>query len=249
MARPRILFSFHAEGHAFSGEFFRPVRQQVEALASTSLPTIGGHSHNRVGNFHIPRIVKFSAAHTHVSGSMQDAKTAATHATTTIEDLNILDFITADRIVARLTAEHRIDDPEGHIMAVGTTFDNLKIGGFPVKVFLRHDLFLNCKKYDDFAKQVASDKDSGKISATAHGVTLCSLVDKIETDLPGVEKKGHVLTVPHFGKISLAEVLAEHGARTLTMMRLDLGSPEEGIATVAEARTNGRTGPPVPGGG
>lgn len=242
--RPRVLFTFHAEGHAFSGDFFRPVRQQVEALAATSLPTIGGHAHTRVHDFHIPRLVKFAAAHTHVSGSMQDERTAVTHATATIERLNILDFITADRIVARLTSEHTLGNPEGHIIAVGSAFDNLKIAGFPVKVILRHELFLGCRTYSELTNQVASDRNSGKICATTGGVTLCSLVERIETDLPGVDKRKHVLTIPHFGHIALAEVLAEQGTRTLTMIRLDLGSPDDGTATVSETRINGQPLPP-----
>ncbi len=236
-------FFFHAEGHAFSGQFHRPVCVPIEALASISLPTIGGHAHTRVDNFHIPRLANFKSAHTHVSGSQIGEDTYTTQVTTVIEGLRILDFLTADRIVARLTSERKRRDKEGHILALGSTFENLRIGGYEVKVILRHDLFLQCKTYADLAKEVASDKKSGKIAATSGGATVCSLVEKIETDFPGLDKTKHVLEIPHFGVISLAEIFAEPSRRVLTMLGLKLGSPDGADLVAAQAATNGQTWP------
>jgi len=68
--------------------------------------------------------------------------------------------------------------------------------------------------------------------------------DKIETDLPGVDSRRHVFRVENFGTISLAEVFAEPGTRTLTMMHLQLGSPHVADLTAAETRTNGQPPPP-----
>jgi hypothetical protein len=42
----------------------------------------------------------------------------------------------------------------------------------------------------------------------------------------------------------LAEIFAEPGTRTLTMMRLELGSPHVADLTTAEARINGQPPPP-----
>jgi hypothetical protein len=176
-----------------------------------------------------------------------DEDTVVTAATATIEGLNILDFITADRIVARLTSEGKRGKKEAHIIALGSEFDNLRIGGHAVKITLRHDLFLKCPVFEDLRKLIASDKKSGKIAATEEGVALCSLVDEIETDLPGVEKRGHILRVPHFGEIALGEVFAVPGTRTLTMLRLKLGSPDAGTATAAEVLSEGQPMPPVGG--
>jgi hypothetical protein len=249
--RPRPSFNFHAEGHAFSAEVRRPVAQHIEALAATSLPTIGGHGHSRLEDFRVPRLISFKAAHTHVSGSFAEEKLATTHATTTVEGYNLLDFVTADRITARLTSEHKLDEVEGHIIALGSTFDNLQIGGYPVKVVLRHDLLLKCKTHAELVKEVASDKENGKIAATKGGLSLCSLVEEIITDFPGLsaaDKKQHILHIPHFGTIALAEILSEQGTKTLTMLRFELGCPDELTGTTAQARTNGQTPPPVPGG-
>jgi len=241
----RIPFHFHAEGHAFSGEFRHPAWCPIPAQASASLPTIGGHAVAQVENFHFQDFVSFKSAHTHISGKHRKDDTYATHATTTIHGLNILGVVTADLIVCRLTSIHRPKEKEGHIIAEDSRFEGLRISGEDVKVILRHDLLVKCKTFDDLTKGIASDTKSGKIAESYDKVAICSLVEKIETRLKGVDVKQHVIKVENFGKIFLAEIFAEPGTRTLTMLRLELGSPHVAEITAAETRTNGQPLPPV----
>jgi hypothetical protein len=239
-----IPFHFHAEAHAFSGTFHRPVLHPIAAQASVSLPTVGGHAHSRVDNFRVDSLVRFTAASSHVSGSWQNDEIVTTHATTVIEGLNILDFITADRIVARLTSEHHVGQPEGHFLALGSTFEGLKIAGHPVTVTLRHELLVECKTFASLRDRLANGEKPDKISATRDGVALCSLAENIDVQFPGLHKKGHILKIDHFGEISFAEIFAAFGTRTLTMLRLKLGSPNAALSTVAECTTNGQPAPP-----
>jgi hypothetical protein len=241
-----IPFHFHALGNAFSGTFHRPFPHVIPAQAATSLPSIGGHASARVENFRSHHFVSFKAGHTHTSGSWMDEKSVTTIVTATLEGLNILEFITADRVVASLTSEGRHGQKETHIIALGSEFENLRIGGHPVKVTLHHDLFLKNPKHEDLTKAVATLKNSGRIVATEDGAILCSLVEKIETSLPGVEIKGHILRIPQFGEIALAEVFAVPGTRTLTMIRLKLGSPNGGQAAGPEVLSQGQPWPPPP---
>jgi hypothetical protein len=165
----------------------------------------------------------------------------------TIEGLNILDMITADRITGRLSTEHQVGQSEGHIVALGSAFENLRIGGYEFKIRLRHELLLNSKTHADLVKKVASDKKSGKMAATKGKVTVCSLVEEIETDFPGLsagDKRGHVVEIPHFGTISFAELICQEGTKTLTMLRFDLGSPDGGKGTAVEIAMNGPEYPP-----
>ncbi|HZC66219.1 MAG TPA: choice-of-anchor P family protein [Candidatus Dormibacteraeota bacterium] len=248
---PQPSFNFHAEGHAFSANFTRPEPRQIEALAASSLPTIGGLGHSHLEDFRVKHLVSFKRAHTHVSGSFQDEKTATTHATTTVEGFNLLDVVTADRITARLTSEHDLKEPEGHIIALGSTFENLKIGGYPVEVRLRHNILLKNKTHKALRDALEPDKKERRIYSTQGGLHLCSLVDQVITDFPGLspdDKKSGILRIPHFGTIWLATLLSEAGTRTITMLRCELGSPDAGSVTTAQARTNGQTGPPVPNG-
>jgi len=167
-----------------------------------------------------------------------------THASTVVKGLNILGVVTAERIVCRLTSIHHLKEREGHIIAEDTRFEGLRISGEDVKVILRHDLLVKCKTFDDLRKGIASDAKSGKIAETKDGVAICSLVEKIETKLKGVDVKRHLIEVPNFGKIFLAEIYAEPGTRTLTMLRLELGSPHVADLIAGETRINGQSSPP-----
>jgi len=97
-------------------------------------------------------------------------------------------------------------------------------------------------------KGIASDTKSGRMVAIDQDrkVAICSLVEKIDTRLKGVDVKRHLIEVKDFGKIFLAEVFAEPGRRTLTMLRLELGSPHVADLTAAESSTNGQPMPPTP---
>jgi hypothetical protein len=236
----RIPFHFHGHGHALSGEFRHPLWSIIPAQASASLSTIGGIAMAKADNFHFQDFVYFKSAHTHISGKRrrgEAGETFVTHASTVVKGLNILGVVTADRIVSRLTSIHKPDEPEGHITAEDTRFEGLKIDGEEVKVTLRHKLLVDCKTFNDLAK-------SGKMVALdgKRQVSICSLVEKIETKLKGV--KGHVITVENFGKIFLAEVFSYPGTRTLTMLRLELGSPHVADLTAASTSTNGQPTPP-----
>jgi hypothetical protein len=242
----RIPFYFHAHGHALSGEFRHPLWSLIDAQASASLSTIGGHATAQVENFHFQDFVCFKFAHTHISGKRRRNETFVTHASTVVKGLNILGMVTAERIVSRLTSIHSPKEPEGHIIAEDSRFEGLKINGENVKVTLRHDLLVKCKTFGDLTKGIAGDKKFGKMVALDENrqVAICSLVEKIETDLKGVDAKQHVIEVKNFGKIFLAEIFAEPGTRTLTMLRLELGSPHVADITAAETTTNGKPTPP-----
>ena len=242
----RIPFHFHAHGHALSGEFRHPLWSIIPAQASAALSTIGGHAMAQVEDFHFQDFVCFKSAHTHISGKRQRNETFVTHASTVVKGLNILGMVTADRIVSRLTSVHSPKEPEGHIIAEDSRFEGLKINGADVKVILRHDLLVKCKTFGDLAKGIAGDKKSGKIVALDQDrqVAVCSLVEEIETKLSGVDVKQHLIEVKNFGKIFLAEIFAEPGTKTLTMLRLELGSPHVANIAAAETTTNGQPTPP-----
>ena len=241
-----LPFHFHASGYALSGHFHRPVDVPIPAQAALALPIEGGTAHSGTEKFAIPRIAAFDTAQTHLSGSFQDEEEniATSSVTVVVEGLSILDFLTVDRMVTRLTSEYdlRQKNGENYIIALGSNFDGLKLGGFPVNVTLRHDLLLRSKTFADLKKGVKDDTKNGKIAIPGDEVLLCSLVEKIETDLPGAEIEGHTITVPQFGKVMLAEVFASRNTRTLTMLRFELGSPDGGGGSSGGGSTNG--GPP-----
>ena len=252
----RKTYHYNAQGHGWSAQFERPIQKLIEVQAAASLPKIGGHGNSRVNKFKFEEFVSFESAYTHVSGSQNKADSSyTTLVTATIEGLNVLDVVTADRIVSRLSAEHPAEHHEPQIVMLGSKFENLRIAGCPVEAELNHDLFMKLDTFAAIRKELESNADfrkmaedpyqtgqARKISET-HGVVLCSLIKNMKTSCPGVTRHGHAFVIPQFGKVFLGEVLAQHGTRTLTMLRLELGSPITATATASETAVNGHPWP------
>ena len=254
-------YLYNAHGHALSGQILRPFQQTIEVQAGTSLPTTGGYGSAHVENFRVKEVLSFESATTQVSGSFNERdQSYTTLASVTIEGLSILDVVTADKVVARLASRHHLKEDEPHIVLVGSHFVNLRIAGCPTTVDLDQELFLRLDTFDAVRKELESNAEFRKMALDPyrtgkaleppkpHGVVLCSLVKEIKTTCPGMEQRGHVLTVPQFGKIFVAEVIAQHSRRTLTMLRLELGSPTSGPVVAGQVQGNGQPYPPTPGG-
>ena len=258
-------FLYHACAHAFSAHFTRPIDRLIEVQAGTSLPINGGHGSARAENFRFNETVSFKAGYSQVSGSEKfvadekdKTKVNCIHTTlamSVVEGLNILDVITADRVVSRLASSY-VEGEEAESVWIGSRFDNLQIAGCKIDVELHHELWPKLKtfelaiaefeKNEEFRKMAKSPLGLWKLpkKIDRHGVICCSLVKKLTPEkCPGVEHlghHGHVLVVPEFGKIYLAELVLTHGSKTLTMIRFELGSPQSGGGTVSQSGNNGR---------
>jgi hypothetical protein len=273
-------FHYHASAHALSGELTRPVQRLIEVQAGISLPSTGGAGSSSVENFRFDEVVSFKRGYSQVSGSVkrQTNKTIhTTHATAAVENLNILDVVTADRIVARLSSsfEEPVDGKppnpsEGKVFLIGSKFENLRIAGYPVDVELDHELFLKLGTFADVRKTWKPNEGDLRQRACethkAFGLTdqvvpqqleshdgmFTSIVKEVhfkdpgfgnhqgQFTHPGVERLGrHGYSVVDFGKIFLGEILCQHGRKTLTMLRVELGSPNGGSFTVVEGSSNG----------
>jgi hypothetical protein len=254
-------YLYNGHGHALSGHILRPFDQIIDVQAGMSLPTSGGYGSTRVEKFRLKEIISFEAAYTQVSGSQK--KEDSSHTTlvsSTIEGLNVLDVVKADRLVARLASFHPAGHDEPHITLVGSHFENLRIAGCPVQVEFNHDVFQRADTYAALRKEFESNSEFRKMAEDPiHlgrtqklpgecGVLFCSLVKEIRTTCPGVTIRAHVIDVPQFGKIYVAEVIAEHSQRTLTMLRMELGSPTSGPINAGQVQGNGQPYPPPPGG-
>lgn len=246
MARiPRIPFHFRAQAHAFSGQIHHPFWYPIRAKAATSLPTIGGLATARHGSFRCHELVSFSSAHSHVSGREISKNVYETHAATTIENLSIEGVLTAERVACRVSSIYSEKHPEGLILTDGSKFENLRIAGKRVDVKLRHGLLEENESFDKLRKLIEKEKKAGKAARVNDGVAVFGLVEEIETELPYVPKKGgYIFEVPNFGLVTIAEIFAEPAARTLTMLHLELGSPQTGNLTGGESGTNGKPPPP-----
>ncbi len=247
---------FHAHAHALGGRFTRPFSQPLNAQAATSLPVSGGYGSAHVDNFRFEHLLSFRSASSQVAGSHHDADGShTTLATSIIEGLNVLDMVTADRVVARLSIHHPPDHGESTFVFLGSRFENLVIAGFPVHVEMHPHLSTRYATSEDFKKHALKDKDLCRIAREgfqcgsksglpeSEGRTLCSLALKIQVSSTELSVRGHVIVVPDFGAVHLAELMIDGRSRHLTMLRLVLGSPVGGEFDGGGVGGNGTTYP------
>src|SRR5215469_1026372 len=108
-------FYFDACSQALIAHFTHPVDHKIDAQASSSICSTGGHSSARVDNFHFREFLSFKAGYTHVSAGNGEYGANSTVAGATVEGLNILDILTADRVVARTHSKRTQGAAEGHV--------------------------------------------------------------------------------------------------------------------------------------
>lgn len=82
-------------------------------------------------------------------------------------------------------------------------------------------------------------KEPAEALPAENDVIRVGLVRRIEGVPAGAESHGHVIHVPGFGVIRLAEISVERRARELKMVQIDLGSTPKGCVVAGHVRGNG----------
>lgn len=130
-------FWFRGSTMAVGGRITGPICETIEPQGACVLPPGGGYASASVENFNFRNIVRFERVTSTLSGQKvrHDGGLAGeTLVTTAIEGLNILDVVTADRVVARITSRHKENERESEILPFGSQFENLRIGGIPIEL-------------------------------------------------------------------------------------------------------------------
>ena len=97
----------HANGVGLAGRLERPFEELVPTQASLALSSIGGQESIHSEAFQYRDLISYKSAHTQVAGSSTRLNGPwTTLVSTAIEGLNVLNVITADRVVARVSTEH-----------------------------------------------------------------------------------------------------------------------------------------------
>lgn len=226
---------FDAEATVLSGQLDLPVSQTIAPQAYSKLPDKGGYLSKRSDNFRVESIISYSAAYSHVSGSKspKPGRGWDTLTTTVVEGLNVMEVLTADRVVGQTITEHPLAGYVPTISFLGTRFENLRIAGFPVELEFDHGIF-GPKPIDDapythdagVISRVARQYDRigsskglpaelqeryNRLSPTLGNTEAveCSLVNRASGFYPGMSF-GHIIRVPGFGIITLAKLTVKH---------------------------------------
>ncbi len=96
------------------------------------------------------------------------------------------------------------------------------------------------RKFMGWLERYPKDGPEAREQIAERGNVLCSVVESIGGDCPGVVC-GHAIQIPEFGKVFMGELKVDHGMFDLTMVRLELGSPTQGQAAAAHGTANGTT--------
>ena len=136
---------YHAEAHVISGFLKHPIKQPIEPQGHVVIEKTRreGHITRVTDGTSLEGLITFKSGHTRASGNKiqkkdlwgNDHSGYITLSTSVIEGLNVFEVITADRVVAQVSTEH--PEKNGHVPKVtflGTRFDNLRIGGYPVEL-------------------------------------------------------------------------------------------------------------------
>lgn len=233
--------TYFAEASALEGDLRLPFVQKFCAPTFVKLNEAGGYISQHSENFRLGGVVSFRSAYTQVAGNRDTKKDHGwnTLSTAVVEGLNVMDVVTADRIVAQISTDH---PPVGYVPSVtflGTRFENLRIAGHAVKLDIDTDI-LGPKP----AKDAPYTSDSGFLgrvvsqyrhilghenlpdnigknynqlpSSSANRESIeCSLVNQAEGSYPG-RSFGHAIDVPNFGKIYLGGLRLDQSDFNLT---------------------------------
>jgi hypothetical protein len=272
---------FTGVAEVLSAQLQLPLLQDVNPQAYVTLPDQGGYLSEQAQNYRLEGVLSFQTAYTQVAGSLgiKSGHGWTTVVTSVVTGLNVLDVVTADRVVAQVSTEHPLDGYVPSVTFLGTRFENLRIGGKDVNPVL--DLGICGAKPDNDGLYILDDSFLGRVSqqyaqinsasgvpaalqqrynaALLNPVTIqaqmqaasgqddkpaieCSLVDGVASDVTG-SAFGHVIVVPGFGTVSLAELTVDDDSFHLTMISLDLGCLADGKAKICDTIVNGRTVP------
>jgi len=271
MEETKRIHYFHADASSFGGALDHPVHKIVPSQAEISLPATGGFTSRRGHAFSFEEIVSCEATFTRASGGKSHKNGSwTTSVTSAVDKLNILEVVTADRVVSQVSVEHPLEGHTPKVTFVGSQFVNLRIGGVLVDAVFNKSLltpgdgeYPGCSwtKHSGFMKDVraqhASREKAPKVPKWAQdryawvsddkgveerGHVVCSLVDSLIGDIPG-NVFGHVVEIPEFGKFFFGEIMFDQGTFQLTMVRAELGCAVGGSIAAGTTRANGRTFP------
>jgi hypothetical protein len=288
-----IVRTFSADAFAFSADLHAPIHKAIEKQAVVTLPSEGGYDYKPAEPKQIDAIVSHGGGYAQVVGRTNSNGSVITLATAVVEDLNILDVLTVDRIVAQITTEHAPNNLVPSVSFLGTRFENLRIAGQEIEIEPYHDIlgakpdndesYLDnggvlsriAQQYSKIRSMVglpkwASDQFNWDPAVTDRQQIKCSLVKSV-SGAPG-KSFGHVIELPFFGKIFLAELTVTRKVKaatakaepagprletlgadtsnsastgyqlTLTMVNAQLNGSTSGSVTAAQADPNGNGG-------
>jgi len=208
---------YHAEADLLTGQIEHPILQPIEDIGRVVLENTRreGLVTQSVGPTSLEGLISFRSGRTRVLGNHAREKTDllgndhsgwVTQSSSALEGFNVVDVLTADRVVAQVTTDHPFKDGKvPRVSFIGTSFENLQISGVPVKVEL--DLTL------------CSDKPDGDRPYLEHGGFLDRVRERLDCIKKDVLELPKELETRYRAEIAYLEDLKNRGAGRATAER------------------------------
>jgi hypothetical protein len=244
MSKPNdIARVYHAEATALRGNIIQPLKGKINPQVFNKLHGLEGNYRSQHSDgFRFEHILSYKSAYTHVAGyrskfvnnvdNFDKRPGWTTVSTSVVEGLNIMEVLTADRIVSQVSTVHRADVHLPTVSFLGTRFENVRIAGQKVSIELNTQIFgkdpLSIHDYPDTHKLYDSVRDcpklktdfagryleergegqaSGQEAAASTGGVHASLVTSVEVEgkgeFPGTTH-GSMINLTNFGQIYFA---------------------------------------------
>ena len=217
---------YRLDASALSGFVTGPFQKNIPTLAPTALPQAGGFATARTGAFNLDELVSASSAYTLVTARRSEDGSTLALATAVIEDLNILEIVTARRIVAQIT----VSIPEGgkprRISFAGSRFEGLRLAGHDRVVRLSRTL----QPVDSSGDPELPLPWQGFLDDHGQSRTPGSLVEGFEGPRE-THWDGHIFKIPGYGEIILGRLDVTHESVQLISSRAVLGCQVGGVVT------------------
>ena len=251
---------YSAQATVLSGHLRLPLVQEIRAQARIVLPSSGGYISQHSDNFRLEGVLSYRSAYTQVAGnrSTKPEQGWTTLTTSVIDGLNVLDVVTADRVVGQMITEHPLEGYVPSVNFLGTRFENLRIAGHRVELDLNLNILGSKPANDAFYphdagvteriarqhKNVLGNNDLpadlreryNRLSSNLRGAETveCSLVNQTTGNFPG-RSYGHIIDIPDFGKVVLGKLMvtsedAKSGTPRRTTIKLTMIDLELGCA-------------------
>jgi hypothetical protein len=244
------FYSFRADANVLGGFLELPIPRPIPTLAPVSLPAVGGFTTASSEAFTLDSLVSCGKASSYVAGRVLEDGAVAIESTAIVEDLNILQVVRAERIVARLSI-WKPKDGGLKVSTVGSTFEGLRLGDCRRNPWLNDELQRFERSPSGATRadaerigarqvlrinQTFAGRDNAKwaenrskwLNGNGKHRAGCSLVDGFEDS----KEYGHVVDIPGFGRIFLGELLITPDSAQLVSIRAELGCPVTGKITV-----------------
>jgi hypothetical protein len=189
-----------------------------------------------------------------------DAVPTKTTVTARVRGLHVGKRLTvgvADAGLVAYSAEN--GDKQTSIRLVGNRLDGIRVDDSMLNVTINEQVFSENDTLDKLAaaftkglgplvKMFFRPDETGRSGTlpSSNGIVCCTIVEKMEWDgapHPKAKIDGNLLIIPDFGRVYFGVLLISENSRRLTMVRIQLGSPDGGELCAADVEDNGSRWP------